>query len=223
MSILSGIRHAMYRQQLSMGAVLTILIALGCGSANAMAQTLDASKIKSPQNASPAQLSTHPLWQELTPDQQVSLKPLASQWNSLREVQKKKWMTISAGYARLAPAEQVKLHSRMTQWMSLSQQERAQARLNFSSSKQLSPTQKAATWEAYQALSPEEKQKLATTAAPKPKGAATAVKQVPAHKLATVPQTRSSAKLAPKVAAIDQNTLLPTNPSPAEPLPPLKN
>ena len=213
----------MYRQQLRMGAVLAILAALGCSSANAMAQSIDAVKINSPRNATPANLSTHPLWQELTPDQQVSLTPLASQWNSLREVQKKKWMTIAAGYARLAPAEQVKLHSRMTQWMSLSQQERAQARLNFSTSKQLTPTQKTATWEAYQALSPEEKQKLATTATPKPQGAATAVKQVPAHKLATMPQNRSSTKLSPKVAAIDQNTLLPTNPSPTESLPPLKN
>ena len=223
MFTLHGFCDPIVRPPWRMGALLAIIAAVGCSSANAMAPTLDASKSNSPRNGSQKNLNTHPLWQELTPEQQISLRPLAHQWNSLREVQKKKWMTIAAGYVRLAPAEQVKLHSRMTQWMSLSQQERAQARLNFSTSKQLTPTQKAATWEAYQALSPEEKQKLATTAAPKPQGAATAVKQVPAHKLATVPQNRSSAKLAPKVAAIDQNTLLPTPPSPADAPPPIKN
>lgn len=223
MVTLLSFRHTNLRQQLGFGALLVIMALLGCSAANAMAQSTNAVKTTTASTNNTANLQTHPLWQELTPDQQVSLNPLAAQWNSLREVQKKKWMTIAAGYARLAPAEQVKLHSRMTQWMSLSQQERAQARLNFSTSKQLTPTQKTATWQAYQALSPEEKQKLATTAPPKPQGAATAVKQVPAHKLATVPQNRSSAKPTPKVAAINQNTLLPTHPSPAEPTAPLKN
>ncbi|MDO8250468.1 MAG: DUF3106 domain-containing protein [Rhodoferax sp.] len=175
-----------------------------------------------PAKNSKAQISpSKPAWQDLTPAQQVSLMPLAASWNTLGESHKRKWIAIAANYPALAPAEQEKLHSRMTEWVSLSQQQRAQARLNFAQSKQLSPSQKAATWQAYQALSPEEKQKLAISATPKPAGAAAAVKPVPPQKLATVPVTRRTPKQLPKLSASDQavnrNTLLPHAPPPAKP------
>ena len=76
-------------------------------------------------------------------------------------------------------AEQDKLHSRMTEWAALSPQQRTQARLNFAETKQLSPDDKKAKWEAYQALPPEEKRKLAAGAA-KPPPTAAAVKPVAA-------------------------------------------
>lgn len=154
-----------------------------------------------------------PDWQDLTPLQQTSLQPLAEKWTTLGETQKRKWIAIAANYPKLAPAEQTKLHSRMTEWVSLSQQQRAQARLNFAESKKLTPTQKAATWNAYQALSPEEKQKLARAAQPKTSGAAAAVKPVSSQQLATVPLTKQTAKQPPKMAAaghsLNSNTLLP--------------
>jgi Protein of unknown function (DUF3106) len=153
-----------------------------------------------------------PLWKDLTPEQQQSLKPLAANWSTISEAQKRKWLALSRNFPSKTPAEQTKLHSRMTEWVSLSQQQRTQARLNFAEAKALPPHEKAAQWKAYQALSPEEKQKLAARGRPTPAGATSAVKPVPEQKLAKVPATRHS-QPAGTVAAhspkVDANTLLP--------------
>ena len=159
-----------------------------------------------------------PAWQELTPAQQQSLKPLGANWGTISEAQKRKWLALSKNYPTLAPAEQAKLHSRMTEWVSLSQQQRTQARMNFAETKKLPPDEKAAQWQAYQALSPEEKQKLAAKATPAPAGATAAVKPVPAQKLANVPTTRNTPKdsavaaNAAKLPNVHTNTLLPRSP-----------
>ncbi|NDP39218.1 MAG: DUF3106 domain-containing protein [Rhodoferax sp.] len=163
--------------------------------------------------------SSQPTWQDLTPAQQVSLRPLAAHWSSLDSARKRKWIALAANYSALAPPEQAKLHSRMTEWASLSPKQRDQARLNFAQSKQISATQKAATWEAYQALSPEEKQKMAKSAPPKPAGAATAAKPVAPDKLTKIPLRKPTTRQASEVPAISQsvnrNTLLPqTKPLP---------
>ena len=157
-----------------------------------------------------------PAWSQLTPSQQQALAPLASSWNTgMSEPQKRKWLEISKNYGALTPQAQATLNSRMNEWVALSPQQRAQARLNFGKtlelSRQLTPEEKKSKWEAYQALSPEEKQKLAATASPKPSGAATAVKPVAPQKLATVPAQPASSqafKPAPKIT-----------PSPAVPVP----
>lgn len=165
-----------------------------------------------------------PTWRELTPAQQSSLKPLAANWASIGEGQKRKWLALSKNYPSLPAPEQAKLHSRMTEWTSLSQQQRTQARLNFAETKKLSPGEKTANWQAYQALSPEDRQKLAATATPKPAGAAAAVKPVAPQKLAVVPLTRQDTKYAaegapgtPGSPAVDRNTLLPRQSFAAEP------
>lgn len=151
-----------------------------------------------------------PAWSQLTPLQQQALAPLASSWNtSMSEPQKRKWLEISKNYGALTPQAQATLNSRMNEWVALSPQQRAQARLNFGKtlelSRQLTPEEKKAKWEAYQALSPEEKQKLAATASPRPSGAATAVKPVAPQKLATVPAQAASQqafKPAPKISPL---------------------
>lgn len=133
-----------------------------------------------------------PAWTELTVPQQQALKPLAATWNSISEAQKRKWLEVSKNYPTLPPAGQATMHSRMNEWVAMSPQDRAAARLNFAKtkelSKQLTPAEKKAKWETYQALSPEEKAKLAAKATPKPAGAATAVKPVPPQKLAVTPK-----------------------------------
>lgn len=141
-------------------------------------------------------VASGPTWSDLTPLQQQTLAPLASSWNTgMSEAQKRKWLEISRNYSALSPEGQATLNSRMNDWVSLSPQQRAQARLNFGKTKELSrqltPEEKKAKWDAYQALSPEEKQKLAVKS-PKPTGAATAVQPVPPHKLATLPAQAAS-------------------------------
>ncbi|MDO8276943.1 MAG: DUF3106 domain-containing protein [Burkholderiaceae bacterium] len=160
-------------------------------------------------------------WAELTPAQQQALRPLAANWGSISEAQKRKWIALSQNYPKLPAAEQTKLHSRMTEWVALSPQQRSQARLNFAETKKLTPDDKKAQWKAYQALSPEERRKLAKSAA-KPGGAAPAVKPVAPQKLAAVPTpVRKPSRPLPTIAAgpnqVDQNTLLPQAAPPAAP------
>ncbi len=170
---------------------------------------------------------SEPLWSALTPIQQQSLKPLAANWATMGEAQKRKWLQVSQNFQSMSVAEQSKMHSRMAEWVSLSQKQRAQARLNFAEAKALTPKEKAANWQAYQALSAEEKQKLVTQAKPKPNSAAVAVKPVAPNKLASVPVTRktvpTSGHLASSTHVVDHNTLLPVPASSAEPVPATKN
>lgn len=154
--------------------------------------------------------TTGPAWSQLTPSQQQTLAPLASNWNtSMSDPQKRKWLEISKNYAALTPQAQATLNSRMNEWAALNPQQRAQARLNFGKtlelSRQLTPEEKKIKWDAYQALSPEEKQNLAATASPRPSGAATAVKPVAPQKLAIVPARAASQqafKPEPKISPL---------------------
>ena len=101
----------------------------------------------------------------------------------------------------------------MAEWAALNPKDRELARQNFAETKKIAPSERAANWEAYQALSPEEKQKLAERGARKPVGAAVAIKPAPANKLAKVPVTRhtpeSERAQATSKQAVDRNTLLP--------------
>lgn len=127
-----------------------------------------------------------PLWRDLGSKQQQALLPLAAHWDRLSEAHKRKWLAFSRNYAQLSATEKTTLHSRMTEWAALSQQQRAQARFNFAEVKQVPADERKAKWEAYQALSPEEKRQLAERATPRPPGAAATIRPVPAQKLAPV-------------------------------------
>jgi len=212
------------------GVTVALMVALsGCFSSalaqanvsqTASTQTVaspDASKGTAPKtNAAPKPATAKSAWKDLTPAQQQALKPLADNWNSLAIERRRKWLVISKNYPNLPPAEQAKLHSRMSEWVSLSQQQRVQARLNYSETKKLSAEEKTEKWQAYQALSPEEKKKLAAKAPAKPTGVAV-VKTAPPQKLAAVPVTHHTAISGSKLAAakypVDENTLLPQPPS----------
>lgn len=205
--------------------------AMAQGVASAPRASASSAKLSSPaatvKPSNAVKVASKPAWQELTPAQQLSLKPLAANWRNMAEAEKRKWIALAANYSALTPPEQAKMHSRMTDWSALSQQQRTQARLNFARSKQLSPTQKTATWEAYQALSAEDKKKLATAAPQKPKGAAVATKPVPPQKLTKLPVTRQAAMPASSAStvapALDRNTLLPHARPASAPVPAPKN
>ncbi|WP_445263599.1 DUF3106 domain-containing protein [Ramlibacter sp. PS4R-6] len=151
---------------------------------------------------------------------------MSAQWDTLSEAQKRKWIALSANYPKMSGEEQAKLHSRMSEWVALSPQQRSAARLNYGETKKLAPDDKKAKWEAYQALPPEEKKKLAA-GAQKPPAMAAAVRPVPREKLASVPKPRASATAqaskAPRIAAapnqVDHNTLLPQQPQAQPPQP----
>lgn len=159
--------------------------------------------------------SARPLWQDLTASQQQALTPLAQLWPTMTEPHKRKWLAISQNFAQLSSDEKTIVQGRMREWAALSPQQRTLARLNFADVKQLPQDEKRTKWEAYQALSPEAKQKLATQQPNPTLGAAPAVKPVSANKLAAPPTAGSSTKPLPR---IDTQQAAPTTL-----LPPLPN
>jgi Protein of unknown function (DUF3106) len=117
-----------------------------------------------PPKPAPALKATKPAWTDLKSEQQNALAPLQAEWPKISETQKRKWLEVSKNFGKLQTDEQTKLHGRMSEWVALSPQQRAAARLNFSAAKTLTPEEKQKQWLAYQALSPLDKQRLASNA-----------------------------------------------------------
>lgn len=161
--------------------------------------------------------SARPLWQDLTAAQQQALTPLAQLWPTMTEPHKRKWLAISQNFAQLSNDEKSIVQGRMREWAALSPQQRTLARLNFADVKQLPQDEKRTKWEAYQALSPEAKQKLATQQPNATLGAAPAVRPISANKLAAPPTASSSTKPLPRIDTQQAapTTLLPPLPSTA--------
>jgi hypothetical protein len=155
-------------------------------------------------------------WKDLTPTQREALAPLGTAWPTLSAGQKRKWIAVVQNFPQLAEPERAKLHGRMVQWAALKPRERETARLNFAATKKLTPAEKAANWEAYQALSPEDKKGLAKKSRPLANTTALAPKPASSGVITPVPVTRRSTPAQrEKVAAqqaIDPNTLLPLAP-----------
>lgn len=196
-------------------------------SAQALAAALAARNQVLPAEKNPA-LSAGPSWDELDGAQQKALQPLALRWAVLSEPQKRRWLVIAKNFPRLPAKEQHRLHARMTEWANLSAQQRSQARLNYAVTNQLSADSKRAQWEAYQALSEEEKSRLAV-ATHRNMGAATAIHPVAPRKLVQVPASavphnpaNASAPLDSKPLAVETAPVsIPVAvPTPLPPLPP---
>lgn len=103
-------------------------------------------------------------WDQLSASQRKALAPLASQWASLAPSSRVKWVEVARRYDQLAPAEQTLLQERMASWAALPSDQRGEARLRYQQSRQLPADQRQQKWQAYQALSSEEKQDLSRQA-----------------------------------------------------------
>ena len=99
-------------------------------------------------------------WSQLSASQRKALAPLASQWASLAPSSRVKWVEVARRFDQLAPAEQARLQERMASWAALPSDQRGEARLRYQQSRQLPAGQRQEKWQAYQALSSEEKQDL---------------------------------------------------------------
>jgi hypothetical protein len=109
-------------------------------------------------------------WNDLKPGQKSALLPLERQWSEIDVVQKRKWLELSARFPRMTPTERARVQERMTEWAKLTPDERGEARLRYQDAKELTPTDRQARWDAYQALTPEEKRQFAARAATPPPG-----------------------------------------------------
>lgn len=105
-------------------------------------------------------------WKDLKPAQQAALRPLEQEWVGISASQKQKWLKLSGRFPKMTPAEQARVQDRMAEWARMTPQQRGQARLNFQEAKQITPKDRQARWDAYQALTPEQRQRLAAHAAP---------------------------------------------------------
>lgn len=105
-------------------------------------------------------------WRDLKPAQQASLKPLEQEWAVIDAPSKQKWLQLAGSFPKMSALEQSRVQARMADWTKLTPLERGKVRLNFREAAQLPSQDRQARWDAYQALSPEQKRQLAARAAP---------------------------------------------------------
>lgn len=182
-----------------------------------------AAALRAKPSRSAAVRTTKPLWNELSPVQREALAPLANHWNLLSETQKRKWLLVSKNYREMPPAEQARLHGRMNEWVALSPQQRQAARFNFYETKRLSSDEKQKKWQAYQALSPDDRRRFVEDARPAASGAAVAVKPVPRQKLAPIAAEPGRPPRIAGLNQIDPRTLLPQRGAASSTLVPKQN
>ncbi|MCW7541495.1 DUF3106 domain-containing protein [Aquabacterium sp. A7-Y] len=140
-----------------------------------------------------------PAWSELSPSQQAALEPLRREWAGIDEPRKRKWLAIATRFPSMSADEKQRLQERMSAWVRLSPQERRTARINYSDAKDVSPQERRDRWAAYQALSEEERRKLARQAAraPSPASGKAAARTAP---LASGMQAQSPGSMRPGAA-----------------------
>ena len=183
---------ATVRRQIA-AAVFTVGIAVGASTAqtqNTVAPIAAHASSSGNAIANRVVASSGADWKSLTDAERQTLAPLASKWESMSEPHRRKWIKIASTMPSMDATERDKLKQRMAEWAKLSRNERELARLNFAQSKVAGKSDRQASWEAYQALSPEERQRLAEKAPRKPVGSTFVAKPVAGSKLIQVPITR---------------------------------
>jgi hypothetical protein len=124
--------------------------------------------------ADPAPVDQRPAWASLTGAQQTALAPLQRDWASIDTARKQKWLEVARRFPTMPEAERQRVQERMAAWAHMTPAERGRARLQFQETRQLSPEDRQARWEAYKALPDDERQKLARQAKPPLRPAASA-------------------------------------------------
>lgn len=115
-----------------------------------------------------------PRWAALGAAQQQALAPLQQHWAGIDADRKQKWLQVADRFARLSAPERERLHERMADWARMSPEQRARARLQFQETRRLPAEERQARWEAYQALSEDERRALAARREPAERPAAPA-------------------------------------------------
>lgn len=133
-----------------------------------------------------------PSWSSLSSVQRAALSPLERDWASIDSPRRAKWLEIATRFPRMPVDEQKRVQDRMAEWARLTPAERGRARMTFQEAKQLSPQERQARWEAYQALSDADRRALAAKAAvsaPRPVQTAAS-----ANAMSALPRQNNSAR-----------------------------
>jgi len=130
--------------------------ALAC-SAMAAGQT------KAPGTRSPSAPSSpgQVTWASLSDPQKRDLQPLQKEWSTLTADRQQKWLEVAARMPIMNDDERERVRERMFEWTRLSPSQRGQARLQFQEVRQWPTEDRQARWEAYLALSDDERTALA--------------------------------------------------------------
>ena len=186
-------------------AAATAAAVVGSTSATAQGPTAPAAAAATPRPTAP----TGPAWQVLSAQQRTALAPLERDWGTIDAPRKAKWLEVANRFPAMPAADQQRLQERMAEWARMTPAERGRARLSFQESKLLSPEQKQARWEAYQALPDEERKALAirgkpveerARAAAAPASAKVSSPAVAAARASADPRAATPAPLAKPVA-----------------------
>lgn len=78
-------------------------------------------------------------WLQLTAAQQVALRPLATQWDTLPTKLQKNLLTASAHYPQLSSRHKMLFQSRLEAWSKLSPEQRQRAREKFLAFSKIKP------------------------------------------------------------------------------------
>lgn len=148
-------------------------------------------------------VQTGPRWESLSAAQRQALAPLQRDWPTIDANGKAKWLDVAAKFATLPAEERVRIQERMAEWTRLSPSQRGEARIQFQQARQIPPAERQAKWDAYQALSAQQRQELASRAAPAARLTAPAPSVLP-----------SDAKPAVSTAVAKRNIVVPA-PAPA--------
>lgn len=159
---------------------------------------------------SPAAADKGPRWSQLTAAQREALRPLERDWANIDGTRKRKWLEIAARYPAMGAEEQERLHERMSDWVRLSPEQRRTARINFRDARDLSAETRLQTWDAYQALSQEERHLLAKQAA----------RNAAAARAAARPEAQAAARQERRTDGPGKTNIVP-NPSFATPAKPV--
>ena len=122
-----------------------------------------------------AAVSPNAAWAALTPAQRATLKPLEREWGAINGNRRQKWLEVAERLPRMSADDRARVQARMVEWATMTPQQRAQVRLQFQEAKQVAPQNRKESWDAYQALPPDERSRLAVRAAGEANPAASAV------------------------------------------------
>jgi hypothetical protein len=111
-------------------------------------------------------------WATLSVNEQQALSPLKKDWGQIDPPRQRKWLEVASRFPAIPAEERGRIQERMAQWAAMTPAQRASARLQFQEARQLSPGERQAKWEAYQALPDEKRRELAQRARPEVKPAA---------------------------------------------------
>ena len=150
-------------------------------------------------------VNAHPAWSELTPVQQRILGPLQPLWDTMPELNRRKWLRIAERYPKFSPDEQARLQTRMAEWVKMTPQQRRLARENYQITRALPAEKKAEAWDKYQQLPEEQKKKLAAAErVPRRPGAVSALpsgKRLPSDTSHQIHQDKKPASLTARPAS----------------------